>query len=203
MTIEMAHNVSRFLSSNDIHSIQLMGGEFVCHPQWREIFDIIVPNLQSVRLVTNGDWANDKTVPLYLREHKNIFVSISRDEWHTNLNVDRAISLCEENVISYNVCDPDEATNGSLVPIGRGELLSNSYSLYSCYCNNPKHQYSFLIDEDGIIYKCAFGVWDYAEVTDFLDGGFSCLFKHVNSVFYDTFISNCQRCIRAYERNGR
>ena len=41
-----------------------------------------------------------------------------------------------------------------------------------CYCHNPVRKYAFLIDERGRIYKCSFGLWPYARVTDYLDGSF-------------------------------
>jgi hypothetical protein len=75
--------------------------------------------------------------------------------------------------------------------------------MFSCYCQNPKKQYDFLIDEVGKIYKCGFGVWDYADISEYLEGEFAPRFKEFNKLFYDQFISNCSRCIRSYDFNVR
>lgn len=71
--------------------------------------------------------------------------------------------------------------------------------MMGCYCHNPANKYSFLIDEEGYIYKCPFGVWEYANVSDYLNGGFSVRFKEFNKKFYDIFIISCASCIRVAE----
>ena len=70
----------------------------------------------------------------------------------------------------------------NLVPIGRAESSGGLYSMFGCYCQNPKHHYSFLIDEVGKIYKCGFGVWNYADIDDYIDGGFAPRFKEFNKI---------------------
>ena len=70
--------------------------------------------------------------------------------------------------------------------------------MFHNFCSNPEDQYSFLIDEVGKIYKCGFGVWDYADINDYQDGGFAHRFKEFNKKFYDIFISNCSSCISGY-----
>ena len=60
--------------------------------------------------------------------------------------------------------------------------------------------YTFLIDEMGQIFKCAFGVWYYADVDEYLDGGFRAKFKDYNSKFYKCFLPSCNSCY-SYARN--
>ena len=66
--------------------------------------------------------------------------------------------------------------------------------MFGCYCQNPENMYSFLIDEKGNIFKCSFGVLCYANIDEYLEGGFRKKFKEVNSKFYSVFISSCQSC---------
>jgi radical SAM protein with 4Fe4S-binding SPASM domain len=69
------------------------------------------------------------------------------------------------------------------------------------YCHNPDKMYTFLIDEDGEIYKCHFGAWNYANVAEYQDGTFAERFQEFNKTFYGCFVSNCARCLDAYQRN--
>jgi hypothetical protein len=206
MSIETAKKVKQFFENNEILGISLMGGEFFCNPQWKEIFEILFPGLAYVRLVTNGDWAHDESVPKFLKqlekvmfEESSLKISISKDRWHSNKNVDKAIAACKKYGINYNVAAESETTEESIVPVGRGDLNFGLYAMFACYCHNPQHMYSFLIDEQGKIYKCGFGVWDYAKIDDYLKGNFDKRFKEYNQKFYSCFISNCRSCLRAYQ----
>lgn len=40
---------------------------------------------------------------------------------------------------------------------------------------------------------------EYANVSDYLNGGFSVKFKEFNKKFYDIFIMSCASCIRGAE----
>ena len=209
MTLEMAEKIHRFLENNSISSANLMGGEFFCHPRWQEILDILTCTLAKARLVTNGDWAADPTlaneVIRFLTTHQNIYVSVSFDQWHTNRHVDRACSLLKKNNIRFNIAKNGEEpilTSDGLVPVGRADLQAGFYGFMGNYCSKPDHKYSFLIDENGTIYKCAFGIWDYADVDEYLDGGFAARFKEFNTVFYQAFINNCQSCSNVYQFRG-
>ena len=62
--------------------------------------------------------------------------------------------------------------------------------------------YSFLIDEDGNIYKCGFGVLKYANVSTYIEGGFKARFKDFNKRFYGVFISSCSSCINTIRMFG-
>lgn len=111
--------------------------------------------------------------------------------------MDSAASFLESQGAKYHITEPKEATDSSIVPIGRSFLQGSFYSMMGCH--NPANKYSFLIDEEGYIYKCPFGVWEYANVSDYLNGGFSVRFKEFNKKFYDIFIISCASCIRVAE----
>lgn len=139
MSIDKAKDIALFFRNNNIRSVNLMGGEFFCNSHWYEIFDIILSEVISARLVTNGDWANNEEVKAKLttliNNYSNVVrFAISKDRWHTNKNV-------------------EEATDASIVPIGRAVWQGTFYSVLGCYCRNPMNKYSFLIDENGSIYK--------------------------------------------------
>jgi hypothetical protein len=199
MTIETAKKIAEFLIKNEVHEINLMGGEMYCNPDWREILDILVPSVKIARMVTNGDWAiNEPDFAKHVSKYENCYVMVSKDRWHTNANIEKASELLKENKVLTKTSDLDE-TDFNLVPIGRSLLSDGLYSMFGCYCQNPKNQYSFLIDEVGDIFKCGFGVWHYAEVDEYLDGGFAARFKEFNKIFYGVFISSCATCIRSHE----
>lgn len=45
MSIDTAKEISLFFRSNKIRSINLMGGEFFCNPDWFEILDVLILSL--------------------------------------------------------------------------------------------------------------------------------------------------------------
>jgi len=201
MSTETAMVIAEFLRVHEVKVVNLMGGEICCHPNWREILDILLPAVKITRIVSNGDWVQvEPEFAEYIARHNNCYVSISKDRWHTNKNILEAEQVLIKNDVVCKVSDLNEE-EFNLVPIGKSLFGDGLYSMFGCYCQNPEHQYSFLIDEEGKIFKCAFGVWDYAEVHDYRDGGFFERFKEFNKVFYGTFIPNCARCISAYEIN--
>ena len=201
MTIDMAKQISTFLKSNEVLSINVMGGEFFCNPNWFDILSLFLEVVNHMRLVSNGDWVNDndakeKLLKLHSLYGNKFHLSISNDRWHHNKNVNSAIKFLEENNIIYFVGTEENDDENVIVPIGRSEFSFGLYALFSCYCHNPQHEYSFLIDEDGTIYKCSFGVWDYANIEDYLNGGFAKRFKEFNQKFYKVFFTSCANCIR-------
>ena len=203
MSVDTAKKISQFLIKNEIYFVNIMGGEVFCNPNWREILDVIVPSVPCARIVSNGDWVVDEPAfAKYLTKFNNCYVSISKDEWHTNKNIKKAEKVLTSNNILSKVSDLNES-EFNLVPIGRAESSGGLYSMFGCYCQNPKHHYSFLIDEVGKIYKCGFGVWNYADIDDYIDGGFAPRFKEFNKIFYGVFISNCASCIRSYQWRGK
>jgi len=200
MELDVAKQIAKFISSNEIKHCTIMGGEFFCHPQWRKIFDIILPTVGLCRLVTNGDWGKNQSVSNFLAKYRTkILISISEDNWHSNKYTKEAKKQCVQNNLCWNVPSTEMKSDSILVPIGKLKFEPTSiYGLFGTYCSNPEKKYSFLIDETGIIYKCGFGVWDYANVKEYLDGGFAKKFKEFNKKFYKTFIPNCLRCNNAY-----
>lgn len=210
MTLAEAVNIRKFLINNEIGSINLMGGEFFCNPDWFEILDLLIGAVNYARLVTNGDWATNTDVLDKLDELIKVYgyklrVSVSKDSWHTNTNVRKAEDWLKSKKCLYNISTSEYMTEDSIVPIGRGSLFFGTYSSFACYCHNPKNMYGFLIDEIGNIYKCSFGVWQYAIVEDYMNGGFAKRFKEFNQKFHSIFIPNCASCIRvaSKEENNR
>jgi len=204
MTVAMARKISEFLKNNEVYMINLMGGEIFCNPNWKEILDLIIPTVKIIRIVSNGDWAkNEPEFAKHISKYNNnpdhfVYVCISKDQWHTNKNIELAAKLLTKHKVVNKTSDLNETEFG-LVPVGRSQFEMGLYSMFGCYCHNPEKQYSFLIDEKGLIYKCGFGVWDYAEVEEYLDGGFPARFKDFNKVFYSTFIPSCSRCSSSYQ----
>lgn len=208
MTVDTAENIAKFLRSNKIEFLNLMGGEFFCNPDWYWILDTLISTSVYSRLVSNGDWINDDSVKCGLKRlHEkygdSFVIHISKDKWHTNKNVESALEYLNSIGIICKCTKPEEATDNSIVPVGRSELNSfGFYSMIACYCHNPKNKYSFLIGEDGEIYKCPMGTYRYANVSEFLDGGFDKVFKEVNMKFYSVFIPSCRTCRRFFEKEN-
>lgn len=204
MSVETAKKVASFYRSNGIEYTQIMGGECFLNENWENIFREIIPTVSRVRIVTNGDWS--KECPEFIQvisEFPQVHISISNDKWHSNNNINLAAELCKNHKVSYNICGAEDMPENGIVPIGRGEYFSGSYAFFSSYCRNPIHHYSFLIDENGIIYKCGFGVWDYANVEDYVDGGFNVRFKEFGIVFMKCFFGSCSTCSMGYSFNGK
>ena len=201
MSVETATNISKFLINNEVHSVNIMGGEVFCNPHWREILDLIVPSVKVARIVSNGDWAaSDENFAEHVSKYDNCIVSLSKDKWHTNKNIDESEKQLKNFNVPYKTSDLNEK-DFDMFPIGRSEFNGGLYSMFSCYCHNPEHMYSFLVDEIGKIYKCGFGVWDYATIDEYVEGGFAPRFKEFNKKFYDIWISNCSSCIRGYNHD--
>lgn len=208
MNIDTAEKISVFLKNNDIFSLNLMGGEFFLNPGWFEILSLFFDGMTDVRLVTTGDWITDADVchKLQLLKEKssvNFLISISKDKWHHNRNIAAAETFLLENGFRYNIGTPKESTDDIVVPIGRSEGECSLYGMCGCYCHNPKNMYSFLINEEGTIYKCPFGVWNYASIEEYQSGGFCNKFKEFNKNFYGIFMTSCASCIRAAGNKNR
>lgn len=206
MTIKTAEDINKFMISNNIEDANIMGGEFTENPDWYDVLSYLVKNLKSVRLVSNGDWAGklelSNQVVEFMLKNPNVKLSISNDKWHTCKYVVEASKICEDNNIEFNIATEKETKEDSIVPVGRGELFSGLYSFFACYCQNPEHKYSFLIDETGEIYKCSFGVLNYSDIYKHLDGGFDKVFKQFNKKFYSCFITNCASCARTFQNKS-
>lgn len=205
MNLDTAKAIVKFIENNGISSINLMGGEFFLNPDWFEIIRMFADVVYNARLVTTGDWISNQDVCEKLLNLKAIvgetlWIAISNDKWHNNRNVEEAEEFLRENGFAYIIGNEDTGSDESIVPIGRSEGTFNFYGSLACYCHNPKNKYSFLINEKGKIYKCAFGVWDYANVYEFQNGGFAKVFKEYNRKFYGVFIPSCSSCIRSARR---
>lgn len=201
MSVETAKNIAQFLKNNDILYINLMGGEFFLNRAWYSIFKMLINEVAVARIVSNGDWANHEPTKKKLLKLRDEFgqkfkISISCDKWHTNSNVKAAGMFCHQNGIRYNVATPEDNTKElGLVPTGRADGTVGFYSFLGAYCNNTEYKYSLLINEMGEIYKCSFGVWKYANVSEYKSGGFNKRFKSVNMKFYDMPVGSCGKCI--------
>lgn len=201
MTFEMAQDIATFVKNNDVVYLNLMGGEFFCNPDWYRIFRVLIEATRFARIVSNGDWANSNTVKAQLLKLKDEFegkfkISISKDKWHTNANVEKAEEFLKEKNFLYNVASEGDMTENSIVPVGRAFLSGTMYSMFQCFCHEPDKKYAFLIDEDGDIFKCEFGHFAYANVHEYMDGGFDARFKEYNQAFYKVFIPSCATCAR-------
>ena len=198
MTIEMAEKIKTFLNDHDAVYINLMGGEFYKNRYWKEIFKILIPGLPHCRLVTNGDWAGVYPYK-YIEEFKkypNLKVSISEDQWHTNKHVRRAREELDYADIMWSMPTPEQASEDSIVPIGRSLYQYCMYSSFFAYCTEPQRKYDFLIDEKGDIFKCPFGIWKLCNIED---PEFKNKFKTFNKKFESVFITNCKSCINIHE----
>jgi len=206
MTYDMALKVAEFYKKNNVVYTQIMGGECFLNPEWEKILRLILPLVKRARIVTNGDWV--VKCPEFadvIAEFPQAHVAISNDEWHNNKNVKAAEKACKDRGIDYKVADDDLKEDG-IVPVGNGDLFFGTYSSFSCWCHKPDRKYSFLIKENGDICKCDMGMWDYANVSEYVDGGFAERFKEFNKCFYQQFLGNCKRCNRAYkwaEKEGK
>lgn len=181
--------------------MEVMGGEFFCHSQWEEVLDAVTKGMKTVRLVSNGDWAGNKElsekVIAFLRSHLYFHVGLSKDGWHTNKHVDAAVEFLAAGEVPHRIPTPDEVKDDSIVPIGRGEFHYGFYSMFGAYCSKPDRRYNFLIDEKGNVYKCGMGAWPYANVSEYIDGGFDERFKYFNDVFYGAYVMSCTQCRHA------
>jgi hypothetical protein len=196
MSVNTAESISRFLKLYDIKKVSIMGGEFFCNPNWLQILNILLPNLEICRLVTNGDWAEeDIFLNQLLPYNDRIILAISEDKWHTNKFTRRAVEQCEEYGFAWVLPSIKMQEDTALVPMGRLEgNPSGFYGMFSTYCSNPENQYSFLIDEIGDVFKCSFGVKRYTNINDHLDGSFPAMFREFNRKFYERAPMNCYRC---------
>lgn len=161
--------------------------------------------MESVRLVTNGDWAMNEeaqNVAEFLEIHPAFKVAISCDRWHTNKGVARAAEVLKDENVEYVIATADESSEETIVPVGRAaqKYTSTFYSLLAQYCYKPDRRYTFLIDEDGDIYKCVYGLWKYDDVFKYLNGGFRERFRKFSKLFYAQWISNCEMCRRTHEQ---
>lgn len=205
MTVEQSRIVSQFLKTNEISYINVMGGEFFCNPDWEAILENLIEPIEIMRLVTNGDWAtNSDKVMEFFRKHKNkLVVAVSGDHWHTRKNIEEAERLLKENEIPHKVSTDEDMPERGIVPVGRGELIGYSgfYGSLTAYCSKPEAMYSFLIDEEGNIYKCVWGMLKYANVKDYIDKTFYDRFKKFNQKFYGLpVILTCSKCYRTLSR---
>jgi hypothetical protein len=205
MFLQMAENINKFLINNSINYINVMGGEFFMHPDWFDIISTLCNGVEIIRLVTNGDWVKsaERSRMKTLTERFLVIVALSKDRWHTNENVDAAKEFCSNNKIPYKVATEDQVTAESVVPVGNAQFEMNIYSMFMKYCGKPDRKYNFLIDEQGNIFKCSFGAWQYANVSEYLDGGFAKRFRAFNEVFYSSFVSSCKTCLRSWHRVQR
>lgn len=201
MTRATAQNIAQFLKNNHIISLNVMGGEFFCNTNWYDILSEWFKVNCHIRLVSNGDWACNPTVKAQLLKLHHLYpdqfhISISNDKFHTNQYIIEANTFLNNYGFDYNIGGTSQDTEDTLLPLGNAQDIYNLYSFGVCYCHNPQHQYSFMIDETGDIYKCSFGVLQYDNIQNFTSGGFAARFKEFNKKFYHIFLPSCTSCIR-------
>lgn len=208
MSEEVSKNLGIFLRNNEIKVINLMGGEFFCHPSWEKVISNIAlgDNLLRIRLVTNGDWAtkkdSDRVITGLAPFKKIIKIAISEDSKHTNRWTQQAHKLCDENNFDWVLSSPEHDNSDAYIPVGRNRFNYGFFSLLARYCDKAKNKYSFLIDEVGDIFKCPFGVWRCGSIQNHLDSSFSKFFVKFNTLFYtSSFFMNCQQCLLSHDRN--
>ena len=203
MAPAMAAKVAQFIKSNGIDRLNVMGGEFFCNPDWDEVLTTLFTSTEHARLVSNGDWAGSaksrKQVIDFLASHDNIHVALSFDKWHTNKHVETAMKACADAGIPHVWADREDDTGS--VPVGRHqfEASDSPYGMFSCWCHKPDRKYTFLVDEEGLISKCPFGMWTYDRIGLYLDGGFRERFKQFHGAFYETFVPSCHRCEMSWQ----
>ena len=196
MTVEQARKVAEFLHKYDILYANVMGGEFFCNPDWKEIMSLLLKEIKMMRIVTNGDWVTRDDVKEGIKEFvnqdksKTIFFCVSADRWHNGKNIESAVTWLKENNIQGEAGKMEER---AVVPIGRGFLYSTFFSSLGCYCRHKDQRYSFLINENGDVYKCPFGLYRIFNV-GMTDKNFFEKFKKFNSALYDIFIPSCVTC---------
>jgi MoaA/NifB/PqqE/SkfB family radical SAM enzyme len=206
MTPATSALTASFLESNGIATANIMGGEFFCNPHWQEVLSALSATLSSARLVSNGDWAASKKTahPVigFLKENTNFRMSLSNDRYHTNRHIRAAAEMLSKEGLAHNVATEENATRPeNIIPVGRAFLTYDSmYSMFGNYCRTPAHRYSFMIDEQGEVYRCPFGIWSYANIADYSHGGFTARFKEFNAVFQSAWIPNCTRCAMAAQQ---
>ena len=206
MTSEMAKDVNQFCRVNGILRLNLMGGEIFCNPEWYEILQILTTEMIMTRIVTNGDLVtvkkNQEKLKLLSDSHREkIYFCISTDRFHTNNNVESAREYLESLgfIVQINP-DYDAKTTNWVAPVGRAfdnGFWSGFYATFGNFCGSPDNKYSMLIDERGFVYRCGFGCMPFAEISDYLDGGFRERLKKFYQRFHKTFIANCKSCYTA------
>lgn len=202
MSVAIAADVAKFVGANGIRRLNVMGGEFFCNPDWQGVLELLCGSVESVRLVTNGDWAGKaelrRKVIDFLAAHDNTYLALSHDKWHTNRHVSTAERTCKDADIICIISTKEEGDSPP-APVGRHEFEMDSiYSMFGCWCGAPDRRYSFLVDENGMISKCPFGIWTYDRIGHYLEGGFRERFKQFHSAFHGTFISSCRSCVRSW-----
>jgi len=208
MTIKTASKIKKFYESNNILSMNIMGGEFFCNYDWEDVCEELVStkDLMYVRITSNGDWAgSDKTAKKvidFCKRNPVVYVAVSKDKWHTNRHVDKAVELLYDNKISMVGGKGENNEDDSIVPVGNGQFIYGFYSSFGCMCHKPDCKYKMMIDEDGEIYKCPMGIWEFDNVDNFQKGGFAPRFKEFYGKFESVFMGNCSCCLRGYERYG-
>jgi hypothetical protein len=208
MSIEMAEKIAKFLTSNNIKNVNVMGGEFFCNSDWYEVMSPIADSVSGgiFRLVSNSDWVKSnetrKKLVEFIDKYKDrLVICLSKDRWHNNDNVQEAYDFLVGTGVYVRIATEEETRHESIVPVGRGELegYGGFYSFMGCYCHNPENMYTFLIDEEGDIYKCSFGMIKYANIEDYIEGGFDARFKEYNTKFYGVPLLHCMSCVRTVD----
>ena len=158
MSVEKAKEIAKFLEVNQIHYLNMMGGEFFCNPDWLEVLmELGLPDhVVYFRLVSNSDWYKSDKVKeglLTLRDAlgEKFHMSLSKDRWHTNVGVEEAKKWLDDNNILTIVATPDKTKPESIVPVGRAEWgYWGFFDMMGNSCSGEDEHYTFLIDEGAL-----------------------------------------------------
>jgi hypothetical protein len=145
MTWKTAANINRFLQSNHIDYVNVMGGEFFCNPEWLEVLTFLGWD-RKMRLVTNGDWAPNNGIRngilTLASKIPRLIIAISYDKWHESKHVIQARDFLNNNGIHCETAEWN-GTEG-VIPVGRAEFEYGTYSSHACYCEEPWRKYSIM-----------------------------------------------------------
>lgn len=201
MSAQQANKVATFCRANNIVWAEVMGGEFYMNPDWEEVLSILGKDIVTVRLVSNGDWANDEalsdSVIRFLSTHRQYYVGLSNDRWHTNAHVRQASDLLRDAQILHRVARPEETAFDGLIPLGRSKYEPSFYTMFEAACRREDRRYKCMIDEVGDVFKCPYGAIRYANVDQYQDGGFAARFVEFSRKFYRSGVMTCSQCARA------
>lgn len=206
MAADTAGKVAAFCGLIGVRRVNMMGGEFFLNPDWETIARHFVLAGLRVGIVTSGDFVVDKTVVtalVRLSGEGRVLIRVSEDSWHHNRNVDRACAALASAGVAFVRQDSGQDTgrgmfDNPVVPLGRSEFDSGTlFSSMACWCSHPEHHVSFMIDEDGTVSRCPFGLFKVGNVADgeaARDG----LIRTIKAMD-KAFIPSCRTCARIHD----
>lgn len=204
MTVQTSKEINQFNQFNHILMINIMGGEFWCNPDYYKIICNLSQGMRRIRITTNGDWVIKPAIckkllkiAELLKSLPEFYLGISKDQYHNNKNVEKAVEFCQIHEIPYIINDAD--IQEAIVPVGKGAWHETFMSSISCCCKTNKYLYSFMVDERGVIFYCSYGIWGVDLVQNYLTESFGQRFIEVKKIF-NSALHSCVDCYRSYLR---